>query len=66
VANSGGVDSKLQFWLERGGDRMKCCLKVKRRHRARHGSMRKKSDTTQRYEDIDPRRGGTGEGKEMR
>jgi hypothetical protein len=25
VASDGGVNSMLQFWLERGGNRMKCC-----------------------------------------
>jgi hypothetical protein len=66
VANSSAVESMVQFWLERGGDRMKRCLKVKRWQRAHHGSMRRKSDTTRRCGDIDPRRGGTGEGKGMR
>jgi hypothetical protein len=25
VAGDGGVDSMLQFWLKRGGDKMKYC-----------------------------------------
>jgi hypothetical protein len=31
VACCVGVDSMLQFWLERGGDGMKHCQKMKRR-----------------------------------
>jgi hypothetical protein len=31
VAGGSGADSMIQFWLERGGDGMKCCRKMKRR-----------------------------------
>jgi hypothetical protein len=60
VAGGGGTDSMLQFWLERGGDGMK------QMQRARLGSMRRKCDTTQRHDNVDRRRGGTGEEKGRR
>jgi hypothetical protein len=31
VANGGGVDSMLRFWLEGRGNGMKHCIKMKRR-----------------------------------
>jgi hypothetical protein len=34
VADSGGADSMFQFWLEREGDKMKHCQKMKQRQRA--------------------------------
>jgi hypothetical protein len=45
VADGGGVNSILRFRLERGGDGTKSCWKMKRRQRARFGSMRRKRDT---------------------
>jgi hypothetical protein len=39
VVDGAGVDSMLQFWLERGGDGMKHCRKMKQRRRAHLGSM---------------------------
>jgi hypothetical protein len=63
VAYSSGVDSMLQFWLERGGDGTKRCRKMKRRRRAHLGSMGRKCDTSQRCDDVDQRRDGTEEGK---
>jgi hypothetical protein len=48
VVDGCGVDSILQFRLERGGDGMKCCRKMKRRQRARFELMGRKRDTTWR------------------
>jgi hypothetical protein len=62
VAGSGGVDSMLLFWLERGGDRTKCCRKMKRRKQARLGSMRRKRYTARGRGDIGQRRGTPGRG----
>jgi hypothetical protein len=56
----------FQFLLERGGDKIKHCRKMKRRQRARLGSMGSKRDTVQQRDDIGQRRGGTEEGKERR
>jgi hypothetical protein len=61
-----GVDSMLQFWLERGGDGMKCCQKIKWRQRTHLGSMGRKRDMVQRRGDIGRRRGITEEGKGRR
>jgi hypothetical protein len=58
--------SMLQFRLAGGGDRTKHCWKMKRRQRARFGSMERKRDTTRRCDDVGQRRGGTGEGKGRR
>jgi hypothetical protein len=44
VSGSGGVDSMLQFRLERGDDGMKHYRKMKRRHRAHLGSIGRKRD----------------------
>jgi hypothetical protein len=66
VVDGGGVDSMLQYRLERGGDGMKRCRKMKRRQRARLGSMGRKRDMVQRRGDVGRRRGGTGEGKGRR
>jgi hypothetical protein len=46
VVGSDGADSMFRFWLERGGDGMKCCRKKKRMQRARLGSMGRKRDTS--------------------
>jgi hypothetical protein len=64
VANGGGADSMLQFRLERGGDWIKHCQKMKwRRQRAHPGSMGKKHDMARWSGDVGQRRGGTREGK---
>jgi hypothetical protein len=60
VGGGSGADSMLRFWIERRGDEMKHCRKMKRRHRACLNSMGRKHDTT--YGVISRRRGGTGEG----
>jgi hypothetical protein len=44
VADGGGVDSMLQFRLEKEDDKMKYWQKMKRRHQARLGSMGRKHD----------------------
>jgi hypothetical protein len=62
MADGGGADSILRFWLERGGDGTKHCRKMKRRQRAGLGSIGKKRDTAQRRGDVSQRRGGTREG----
>jgi hypothetical protein len=46
VIGSGGADLMLQFRLERGGNGMKPCRKIKRRQRTRLDSMGRKCDTT--------------------
>jgi hypothetical protein len=61
-----GVDSMLQFWLEKGGDRKKRCRKMMRRQRAHLGSMRRKRDTAWLRDDVDRRRGDTGDGNGRR
>jgi hypothetical protein len=66
VACCGGADSMLQFQLEMGGDGMKHCQKMKRRQRARLGSMGRKRDTVWERDDISRRRGGIGKGKRRR
>jgi hypothetical protein len=43
----------FQFWLERGGDGMKYCQKIKQRQRARLGSIGRKCDTAQQRGDMD-------------
>jgi hypothetical protein len=62
----GGTDSMLRFQLERGGDGSKRYQKMKRRQRARLGSMGRKRDTTRWRDDVGQRRGGVGEGKRRR
>jgi hypothetical protein len=66
VTDGDVADSMFRFWLERGDDGTKRCRKMKRRQRSRFGSMGSKCDTTRRRDDINQRRGGTGEGKERR
>jgi hypothetical protein len=61
VASGGGADLMLR--LDRGGDGMKRCRKMKRRQQARLGSMGRKLDMTRRCGDIGRRRGGTKERK---
>jgi hypothetical protein len=56
----------LRFRLERGGDEMKRCQKMKRSQRARLGSMGRKCDTVRRRGDVGQRIGGTEEGKGRR
>jgi hypothetical protein len=65
VTDSGGVDSMLQFQLERRDDVMKCCRKMKRRQRAHLDSMRRKRNMTWQN-DIARRRGATRERKGRR
>jgi hypothetical protein len=45
VIGGDGADSMLRFQLERGGNRKKCCRKMKRGQWTRFGSMGKKHDT---------------------
>jgi hypothetical protein len=52
VAGGGGVDSMLQFWLERGGGEMKCYQKMKQRQRAHLGSMERKRDTAWQHDGM--------------
>jgi hypothetical protein len=66
VACGGVADSILQFRLKRGCDGIKHYRKMKQRQCNCLGSMRRKRDTTWRCDDIDRRRGGTGEVKEGR
>jgi hypothetical protein len=66
VACGGGVDSMLQFRLERGGDRTKRCWKMNRRQRARLGSIGRKCDTMRWCDDVDRSRDGTEERKGRR
>jgi hypothetical protein len=66
VAYGGGADLMLQFWLERGGDRIKRCQKIKRRQRARLSSIGRKCDMVRRRDDIDRRICNTEEGKGRR
>jgi hypothetical protein len=65
VVGDSGVYSMLRFRLE-GGVEMKRCQKMKRKQRARLGSMGTKCDTVWRCGDIDRRRGDIGEGKSRR
>jgi hypothetical protein len=66
VVGGNSADSMLRFRLERGGDRMKHCWKMKRRQRAHLGSMGRKCDTTRQNDDVGRRRVATGEGKGRR
>jgi hypothetical protein len=66
VAYGGCADSILPFRLERGGDGTKRCQKIKRRQRTCLSSMGRKHDTVQWHDDVDRRRGSTGEGKGRR
>jgi hypothetical protein len=63
MAGGGDADSMLWFQLERRGDRMKHCWKMKQMQRTHLGYMGRKRDTTRRCDDVSRRRGGTGEGK---
>jgi hypothetical protein len=63
VGDNSGVDSMLQFLLERGSDMTKHYRNIKQRHRAHLGSMGRKRDTERRRDDVNRRRGGTREGK---
>jgi hypothetical protein len=63
VVGGGGADSMLQFRLKRGASGTKHCWKMKRRQRARLGSMERKCDTIRWCHDVDQRRGGIGEVK---
>jgi hypothetical protein len=42
VTCCGSADSMFRFRLERGGDGMKCCQKMKRRQRAHFDSVKRK------------------------
>jgi hypothetical protein len=53
VTCCGGADSMLRFRLKRGGDGMKHCRKMKRRQRARLGSMGSKCGMMQQCGDVD-------------
>jgi hypothetical protein len=64
VINGGGVDSILQFRLERGGNKTK--RKMKRRHQTHFGSIERKCDTTRWFDDVGRMRGDTMEGKKRR
>jgi hypothetical protein len=63
VAYDGGVVSILQFQLKRGGDGTKRCRRMKQRQRTHLDLIGRKRDTVRRRDDIDRRKGGTGEGK---
>jgi hypothetical protein len=60
VADGSDADSVLRFWLERGGDGMKRCRKMKRRQQARLGSMGRKCDMVRWHCDVDWRISSTG------
>jgi hypothetical protein len=62
VIDGGGVDSILQFRLERGGNK----TKRKRRHRTHFVSIERKCDTTRWFDDVGRMRGDTMEGKKRR
>jgi hypothetical protein len=66
VACSGGADLMLQFRLEIECNGIKRCRKMKRRQRSYLGSMRRKCDMTRQHDDVNQRRGDTGDGKGMR
>jgi hypothetical protein len=66
VACGAGADSMLQFWLKMGGNGTKRYQKMKRRQGACLGSMGRKRDPARHRDDVDRRRGGTGEGKGRR
>jgi hypothetical protein len=61
VAYCGGTNSMLRLQLERRGDRMNHCRKLKRRHRSHFGSVGKKCDTVRRHGNAGWRRGDTEE-----
>jgi hypothetical protein len=66
VACGGDANSMLQFWFERGGDMTKHSWKIKRRQRARLGSMGRKCDTVRSCDDVGRSRCSTKEGKGRR
>jgi hypothetical protein len=66
VIDGGGVDSIFQFHLERGCGGTKHCRKIKRSQRACLHSIGRKCDMVRRCDDVDPRRGSLGKGKERR
>jgi hypothetical protein len=66
VVHGSGADLMLQFWFEKGGNKTKCCHKMKRMQRACLGSMGRKCDRAWRRGDIDKRRGNIGEEKGRR
>jgi hypothetical protein len=61
VARGDSADSMFQFRLERQGDRMKHCGKMRRRQWARLDSMGRKCDTTWQCGDVGRMRGDTEE-----
>jgi hypothetical protein len=63
VSVSGGVDSMLQFQLQRRGDDTKCCWKIKWSQRVHFCSMGRERDTAWWRNDVIRRRDGTEEGK---
>jgi hypothetical protein len=63
VAHGGGAYSMLRFQLERRGDRVKYCQKMKQSQRARLASMGRKRDTARQRGDVKQKRRNTGEGK---
>jgi hypothetical protein len=62
----GGADSMLRFLFKREGDGMKHYRNMKRRHRARLGSMGRKSNMVRWRDDAGQWRGGTREEKGRR
>jgi hypothetical protein len=66
LKNIGGANSILWFRLEKGGDKMKRCQKMKWRQRACLGSMERKHDTALLCGNVGLRRGDTREGKGRR
>jgi hypothetical protein len=49
VTDDGGVDLMLQFQLKRGGDKTKCCRKMKQIQQAHLCTIGRKRDTVQRH-----------------
>jgi hypothetical protein len=66
VADNSDADSMLRFRLERRGDGMNHCRKMKRRQRAHLDSMGRKYDTVWWRGDISRRRGTQHRGGEMK
>jgi hypothetical protein len=66
VADDSDADSILRFWLERGGDGTKHYKNMKRRRRARLGSMGRQRVMVRWRGDIDRRRESIQRGKERR
>jgi hypothetical protein len=62
VVGGDGVDVVLRFRLEMGGDGVKYCWKIKWWQRAHLDSMERKRGTVRWHDDVDRRRGNTGEG----